>query len=374
MNTYSRTNLSLLGGWWLSLDRWNIAALIALAAVGAVLGMAASPPVAEHLGKDTFYFAQRHIIFLPIALAGLLAVSALKPQGVRILALAVFAGALGFMALTLVTGAEIKGATRWVSIAGFSLQPSEFVKPSFAVLSAWLFARWRLGDNFTGYALAIGLYVLVVLLLLVQPDVGMTILVSIIWGTQFFLAGLPMLLVIAIGVLFLAGGVFAYFQFAHVQARIDMFLDPSGEEAYQVARSLEAFRGGGIFGVGPGEGHVKEVLPDAHADFIFAVAGEEFGLLMTLMVVALFAFIVLRGFIRVFRDQDLFTQLAVAGLLVQFGLQAIINMASTLNLMPTKGMTLPFISYGGSSMFALALGMGMVLALTRDSRVPGRPR
>jgi cell division protein FtsW len=374
MSTYSRTNLSLLGAWWLSLDRWNIAALIALAAVGAVLGMAASPPVAEHLGKDSFYFAQRHITFLPIALAGLLGVSALSAQGVRILALLVFTMALGLMVLTLVSGSEIKGATRWISIAGLSLQPSEFVKPSFVVLSAWLFARQRLGISYSGYALAIGLYGLVVLLLLAQPDVGMAILVSIIWGTQFFLAGLPMLLVIAIGAIFLAGGVFAYFEFAHVRARIDMFLDPSGEEAYQVARSLDAFRGGGIFGVGPGEGHVKEVLPDAHADFIFAVAGEEFGLLMTLMVVALFAFIVLRGFVRVFRESDLFIQLAVAGLLVQFGLQAIINMASTLNLMPTKGMTLPFISYGGSSMFALALGMGMVLALTRDSALPGRPR
>ena len=374
MSTYSRTNLSLLGAWWLSLDRWNIAALIALAAVGAVLGMAASPPVAEHLGKDSFYFAQRHITFLPIALAGLLGVSALSAQGVRILALLVFTMALGLMVLTLVSGSEIKGATRWISIAGLSLQPSEFVKPSFVVLSAWLFARQRLGISYSGYALAIGLYGLVVLLLLAQPDVGMAILVSIIWGTQFFLAGLPMLLVIAIGAIFLAGGVFAYFEFAHVRARIDMFLDPSGEEAYQVARSLDAFRGGGIFGVGPGEGHVKEVLPDAHADFIFAVAGEEFGLLMTLMVVALFAFIVLRGFVRVFQESDLFIQLAVAGLLVQFGLQAIINMASTLNLMPTKGMTLPFISYGGSSMFALALGMGMVLALTRDSALPGRPR
>jgi cell division protein FtsW len=374
MSTYSRTNLSLLGAWWLSLDRWNIAALIALAAVGAVLGMAASPPVAEHLGKDSFYFAQRHITFLPIALAGLLGVSALSAQGVRILALLVFTMALGLMVLTLVSGSEIKGATRWISIAGLSLQPSEFVKPSFVVLSAWLFARQRLGISYSGYALAIGLYGLVVLLLLAQPDVGMAILASIIWGTQFFLAGLPMLLVIAIGAIFLAGGVFAYFEFAHVRARIDMFLDPSGEEAYQVARSLDAFRGGGIFGVGPGEGHVKEVLPDAHADFIFAVAGEEFGLLMTLMVVALFAFIVLRGFVRVFRESDLFIQLAVAGLLVQFGLQAIINMASTLNLMPTKGMTLPFISYGGSSMFALALGMGMVLALTRDSALPGRPR
>jgi cell division protein FtsW len=183
---------------------------------------------------------------------------------------------------------------------------------------------------------------------------------------QFFLAGLPMFLVLAIGVIFISGGFAAYFHFEHVQNRIDRFFDPAGSEAYQVARSLEAFRNGGVFGRGPGEGHVKEVLPDAHADFIFAVAGEEFGLVMTLLIVGLFLFVVLRGFARAFKETDLFVQLAIAGLLVQFGLQAIINMASTLNLMPTKGMTLPFISYGGSSMLALAIGLGMVLALTRE--------
>jgi cell division protein FtsW len=203
-------------------------------------------------------------------------------------------------------------------------------------------------------------------LLLMQPDVGMAILVSVAWGVQFFLAGLPMVLVMAIGVVFIIGGFAAYFNFDHVQSRIDRFFDPAGSEAYQVARSLEAFINGGIFGRGPGEGQIKAVLPDAHADFIFAVAGEEFGLMLTLLIVGLFLFVVLRGFVRAFRETDLFVQLAVAGLLVQFGLQAIINMASTLNLMPTKGMTLPFISYGGSSMMALALGIGTVLALTRE--------
>jgi len=290
----------------------------------------------------------------------------LNRSGVRQLAVICFGLAVLFMIYTLVDGTEKKGAIRWLTFASFSIQPSEFVKPSFAIIAAWMFSAWRLKEDFPGYMVAVGLYLTVVALLLMQPDVGMAILVSVVWGTQFFLAGLPMLLVLVIGIVFICGGFVAYFNFEHVQIRIDRFFDPASTEAYQVMRSLEAFRNGGVFGRGPGEGHVKEVLPDAHADFIFAVAGEEFGLMMTLLIVGLFLFVVLRGFGRAFKETDLFVQLAVAGLLVQFGLQAIINMASTLNLMPTKGMTLPFVSYGGSSMMALAIGLGMVLALTRE--------
>lgn len=366
MTAFSRTDISLLGRWWWTVDRWMIAALIAIIAAGAILALAASPPVAERLNLDTFYFARRHLVVIPIALVGMLAISLLDRQGVKRLAVVVFAGGIALTAVTLISGAEIKGATRWVSLGGFSLQPSEFVKPGFAVIAAWMFAEWRLKEGFPGYLVSVGLYALVVTLLLMQPDVGMAILVSLVWGVQFFLAGLPMFLVMAIGVMFIAGGFVAYFNFDHVHLRINRFFDPAGSEAYQVSRSLEAFQNGGLFGRGPGEGHVKEVLPDAHADFIFAVAGEEFGLIAGLLIVALFAFVVLRGFAKAFKETDLFVQLAVVGLLVQFGLQAIINMASSLNLMPTKGMTLPFISYGGSSMIALAIGMGMVLALTRE--------
>ncbi len=363
---FSRTDRSLLGHWWWTVDRWIVAAVIAIAATGAILALAASPPVAERIGLDTFYFARRQFIVLPIALMVMFGVSLLNREGVRRLALGCFGVSVLLMVYTIVGGVEIKGATRWIAVAGYSLQPSEFVKPSFAIVAAWMFAAWRLREDFPGYMVAVGLYLAVVALLLMQPDVGMAILVSVVWGVQFFLAGLPMVLVMAIGVVFIIGGFAAYFNFDHVQSRIDRFFDPAGSEAYQVARSLEAFSNGGIFGRGPGEGQIKAVLPDAHADFIFAVAGEEFGLMMTLLIVGLFLFVVLRGFVRAFKETDLFVQLAVAGLLVQFGLQAIINMASTLNLMPTKGMTLPFISYGGSSMMALALGMGMVLALTRD--------
>ncbi len=364
--TFSRTEESIIGRWWWTIDRWMIAAIISISACGAILALAASPAVAHLKNLDTFFFARRHFMIIPVSLLVMFAVSLLNRRGIRRLAAICFCFSVIMLVFTLLGGVEAKGAIRWIKLGGFQFQPSEFVKPSFAIVSAWMFAAWRLKEEFPGYLVSVGLYLIVVALLLMQPDVGMTILISVVWGVQFFLAGLPMILVLAIGLIFISGGFVAYLNFTHVQSRIDRFFDPAGSEAYQVARSLEAFRNGGIFGRGPGEGHVKEVLPDAHADFIFAVAGEEFGLMMTLFVVGLFLFIVLRGFIRAFKETDLFVQLAVVGLLVQFALQAIINMASTLNLMPTKGMTLPLISYGGSSMVASSIGLGMVLALTRE--------
>jgi cell division protein FtsW len=363
--TFGRTDTSVLGRWWWTVDRWTIAALLLLIGVGALLTMAASPAVAERIGAQSFHFVRRQFIFLAPALMVMAAVSLLTPRQVRRLAVVGFLGAIVLLVAVLGLGAEVKGAKRWLTLAGISIQPSEFVKPTFAVVSAWMFAEARLNVGFPGRAIACGLYGVVALLLLLQPDVGQTMIVSAIWGAQFFLAGLPMILVVGLLVCGVIGGFGAYFMFHHVQSRVDRFLDPSGGDAYQVATALNAFRNGGVFGRGPGEGRVKLVLPDAHTDFILAVGGEEFGVLLCLLVVALFAFIVLRGFSRVLRQDNLFVVLATAGLLVQFGLQAIINMASTLRLMPTKGMTLPFISYGGSSMLALALGMGMVLALTR---------
>lgn len=367
--TFARTDRSVLGRWWWTVDRWTLIAILALAAIGAVLTLAASPAVATRIGLDTFYFARRQLVFLPLALAVLVGVSLLSARGVRRMALVTFIGAIGLLAMTPFIGESIKGATRWISVAGFSVQPSEFVKPGFAVIAAWLFAAWRTEGRFHWCAASIACFLLVAGLLLVQPDVGMTLIVACVWGVQFFLAGLPMVLVALIALFFIGGAVLAYFTFSHVQGRVDRFLDPTSGDNYQITQSLEAFRNGGLFGRGPGEGRVKSVLPDAHADFIFAVAGEEMGLIFCLAILALFAFVVLRGFLRVLKDEDLFVVLAVTGLLVQFGLQAIVNMASTLHLMPPKGMTLPFVSYGGSSALALALGMGMMLALTRD-----RPR
>lgn len=374
MATLARTDNSLVGHWWWTVDRWNMGAILLLALMGALLTLAASPAVAERIGLDTFHFARRQMIYLTLGLSAMVAVSFLSIRGVRRFSVLLMAAAVFLMILTLIFGDETKGATRWLNVGGLSIQASEFVKPAFAVLAAWMFSASRLDDQVPGYSIAIGLYIFVVGLLLLQPDVGMSIVVSAIWGIQIFVAGLPLIIVIAVALFFLGGSVGAYFMFDHVRGRVDRFLDPDVAEGFQVARALDAFRNGGWAGRGPGEGRVKEVLPDAHADFILAVAGEEFGLIVCLIIVVLFAFVVLRGFARVFKDDDFFVLLAVTGLLVQFAIQAIINMASTLNLMPPKGMTLPFISYGGSSTLALGLGMGMVLALTKTRPAHGGGR
>lgn len=366
MSALQRTDTSLLGKWWWTVDRWTLAAIALLLAIGGVMTLAASPAVAERIDVGSFHFVKRQAVFLCLGALTIVGVSLMSPKGVRRLALLATFCALVLMVMTLLIGSEIKGATRWLSIGGFSLQPSEFLKPGIAVVAAWLFARQRMDDKFPGFQMSIALYLVSVAILLLQPDVGMTVVVSVVWGTQFFVAGLPLLYVSAIGLGFVGVGIGAYFAFDHVQLRVDRFFGPDSEIGYQAARAIEAFQRGGIAGRGPGEGRVKEVLPDAHADFIFAVTGEEFGLIACLVLVGLFAFVVLRGFARVIKREDLFVLLAVTGLLSQFAVQALINMASSVSLIPPKGMTLPFISYGGSSTIALALGMGMVLALTRE--------
>ncbi|MGF1609755.1 MAG: FtsW/RodA/SpoVE family cell cycle protein [Kiloniellales bacterium] len=365
MSTFARTDRSELGRWWWTVDRWTLAALFALIGFGAVLLLAASPAAGGRIGLESFHLAQRHLLLLPFALLLLVGVSLLTPRWVRRVAVFGFLGALLLCLITLISGQEIKGATRWISLGGISLQPSELLKPTFAVVSAWMLAAGRCDLGRSGLVIAALLWAVSAALLLLQPDVGQFFVLTAIFGVQFFLAGLPLVWVAGLAIGGVAALIGVYFALPHVTARIDSFLDPAAGDRYQVGRSLEAFVNGGLFGRGPGEGTVKAQLPDSHSDFIFAVAGEELGLLACLLILALFAFIVLRGFSRVLQDHNLFVLLATAGLLTQFGLQAMINIASTLHLMPTKGMTLPFISYGGSSLIALSLGMGMVLALTR---------
>lgn len=365
MLSFARTDKSLVGRWWWTVDLWSLAAVAALTVFGIMLALAASPSVADRIGLDSFHFVRRQMLFMAPSALILLTVSMATPRTVRRLAVVLFLAVLIAMVLTLVAGVEAKGARRWISLAGLSLQPSEFVKPTFAVVTAWMFAEARKGAGFPGNHIAVGLYLLVIGILLMQPDMGMTVVVSAVWFSQLALAGLPMIWITVLLGVSIAGMGAAYFTFPHVASRVDRFIDPASGDSYQIDKALEAFTNGGLFGRGPGEGTVKAVLPDAHTDFIFAVVGEEMGLVACLAIVALFAFVVLRGFSRLMQERSLFVLLAGAGLLVQFGLQAIINMGSTLRLIPTKGMTLPFISYGGSSMLALALGMGMILALTR---------
>lgn len=361
----ARTDKSTLGQWWWTVDRWTLLALIVLAVIGIMLAMAASPAVAGRIGLDPLHFVRRQAAYLPLALVVMLGVSLLSPVGARRLAVVVFLGALVLLVATLFVGTEIKGARRWISVSGLSLQPSEFVKPAVAVVCAWMFAARRLGEEIPGDLIAFLLFASVVFLLLLQPDVGQALVISAVWFSQWFLAGLPMIWVAAAFGMGVAGLATAYFVFPHVTSRVDRFIDPASGDSYQVDRAMEAFMNGGLWGRGPGEGTVKSYLPDAHADFILAVAGEEFGLALCLIIVGLFGFVVLRGIVNLMRSTDLFVVIAAAGLLVQFALQALINMGSTTSLMPTKGMTLPFISYGGSSLLALAFGMGILLALTR---------
>jgi cell division protein FtsW len=365
MITVARTDTSTLGAWWWTVDRWSLVALGLLMGFGAVLILAASPAAGERIGLGGFYFATRQMVYLAMAAAVTFAVSLLSPLWVRRLGVVGFLGSLVLLVLTLLVGPEINGAQRWISLPGLSIQPSEFVKPCFAVTVAWMFAAQRERTGVPGDAIAIGLLIVVASLLLLQPDLGQTFVVAAVWGVQFFIAGLPLVWVGALGLGGVGLLVGAYFAMPHVAERIDGFLSPQNGNPYQVAQSLEAFERGGLLGQGPGEGTVKQSLPDAHSDFIFAVAGEELGAIACLIIIALFAFIVLRGFSRMLQEDSLFVLLATTGLLAQFGLQAMINMASSVHLMPTKGMTLPFISYGGSSLLALALAMGMVLALTR---------
>lgn len=365
MSGFARTDTSVMAGWWWTVDRWSLAAVAALMGFGMLLTLAASPAVAERIGYDSFYFVKRQMSYLVPAVCVVLACSLMAPRGVRRIGVALFLISLMLLILTLFIGPEIKGAHRWITLGGLSLQPSELMKPAFAVTIAWMMSAAKSEENFPGLVIAFALYGITLLLLVLQPDMGMAALISAVFFAQFFVAGMR-LYWFGLGAALAAGGAaLAYTYLPHVTSRVDRFLDPALGDSYQVATGLEAFMNGGLLGRGPGEGTIKEVLPDAHSDFIFAVAGEELGLLACLLIVVLFAFLVVRGISRGLESQNLFVLLAVTGLITQFGLQALIHMASTLNLMPTKGMTLPFISYGGSSLIGISVTMGMILALTR---------
>ncbi|MGO4735203.1 FtsW/RodA/SpoVE family cell cycle protein [Bosea sp. 2KB_26] len=366
----SRAEPSLSGRWWWSIDRIILSTLVTLMVSGVVLLMAGGPPVAERLGLSTFHFVNRQVFYLLAAFAIFLAASFLTPRQVRRSALLIYVVALAMVVGTLYFGVEVKGARRWLTLGPLgSVQPSEFLKPAFVVLAAWAFSEGMRRPDLPGTLMAFALLPLTITPLVLQPDFGQTVLVSLVWGGLFFVAGLHWFWVAGLGGAGMFGLLIAYQLVPHVRARIERFMDKGSGDTFQVDTALESFAQGGWLGKGPGEGTVKRILPDAHTDFIFAVTAEEFGIVVCILLVALFALIVLRALFVAQKAEDPFIRLAVTGLALLFGIQAAINMMVNLHMMPAKGMTLPFISYGGSSLLSLALGTGFLLALTRK-----RPR
>lgn len=350
--------------WWKVIDQQTIIAMVILLAFSLMLVTTASPAVANRIGLTDNYFSSRHVVFLALAVIIILTFSSLDKKWIRRLAIFGFLGSLLMLVLVKFYGFEVKGATRWINIGGFSYQPSEFMKPFFAVVTGWILSL-HYHEEFPSFKVCFMLFLCVATLLIIQPDFGMLVMVSAVFGIQLFVAGLPIIWLFIAIFASVFGSIGAYLLLPHVASRINRFLDPVNSENYQVTRSLEAFESGGLYGKGPGEGSVKQFLPDSHTDFIFAVAGEEFGAIICIMIIITFAYIVIRILVNLLHEDDKFIQIAAIGIISQFGLQAVINMGVSLNLLPTKGMTLPFISYGGSSTLAISIGMGMLLGLTK---------
>ena len=368
---FSRNDQSPVAQWFWTVDRGLLGAALALMGLGVALSFASSPAaiLADESITDPFHYSWRMMVFSGAGLTLMLTSSLLSPRGVRRIAvLALFGAIVVMMALPFI-GDTVKGAARWVNFGPFSLQPSEFAKPGLIVFAAWMFAEAQKGEGVPGVSIAFGFWALTVGLLLIQPDIGQTLLVTTTFMAVFFMAGVPLKWVAVIAAAGMAGLVSLYFAFGHMRDRLSRFLSPETADTHQIDRASEAIRAGGLVGRGVGEGVMKRHVPDLHTDFIYSVGAEEFGLVLSLAMIALYAFVVVRGMRRAMKLNDAYEQTAAAGLFMLIGLQACINIAVNLNLIPTKGMTLPFISYGGSSMLAMGLTMGLALALTR--RRPG---
>ena len=364
---FSRSNRSIFAKWWWTVDKPLVGAVLVLITLGIFLSFSASPAVSELQGYKSYHYVIWHMIFSVSSLAIMFVFSTFNLKMIRRISVILFIFALIATFCTLFSDSANKGAARWIRIFGISVQPSEFVKPLFAVVTAWLLDIFlKTKEKPIGFIIALT-WGLTIALLLKQPDFGMTVVVCAVWFCQLFLAGFPIWLMFVLGGIFLLIGVGAFFAFEHVHNRIVSLFASDGELGYQIKNSLMAFQNGGIFGKGPGEGIVRSHIPDAHTDFVFAVAGEEYGLIFCLMLVALLAFIVIRALMIAAREDNRFLIISLVGLICIFGLQGIVNIASAIHLGPTKGMTMPFVSYGGSSTWASAMGMGMILAITRKN-------
>jgi cell division protein FtsW len=369
-HAFARSDRSPIGVWWWTVDRWMLGVVALLIAIGVAMSFAASPAAAARMNVgDPFHFAVHQCVFAAAAAVILIVVSMLDVRTVRRSAFFIWLFAIAVMIALPFLGHNAKGATRWLAFGGFTLQPSEFMKPALIILVAWMFSEGQKGQGVPGVSIAFALYFVSIGLLLIQPDIGQTVLITIAFGAAFWMAGVPLSWVMLLGGVAIAGLSSTYFLFPHVASRVDRFLSPDNADTHQVDRAAEAIAAGKLFGRGPGEGVMKRHVPDLHTDFIYSVAAEEYGLIFSLLLISLFAFVVIRGLYRAMKLSDPFEQVAAAGLFVLVGQQAFINVAVNLNMIPTKGMTLPFISYGGSSMLAMGLTLGMALALTR--RRPG---
>ncbi|VAV97483.1 Cell division protein FtsW [hydrothermal vent metagenome] len=354
---------SVIRDWFWSVDRISVTAIGLLIFIGLLLSMAASPGAS--VASDPFFYLKRHVVFAGAAMFSLFAVSLFSPQNARRLAMLALVCSLLLMIYILLFGHTAGGGQRWIRISSFTLQPSEFVKPGLVVTFAWLFAKSK-KSNFPGTLLAIGVYGITAVLLLLQPDFGQTVLITICFAAVFFMSGMSWVWIVSFGVAGIVGMFSAYSFMPHVASRVDRFLNPEGSDTYQVDMAMAAIQRGGFFGRGPGEGRIKNSIPDAHTDFIFSVAAEEYGMLLSVTIIGLYAVIIARSMMRALRLTDITSQLAAAGLTTLFGLQAFINIGVNLQVIPAKGMTLPFISYGGSSMLATGLTVGLLLAFTRS--------
>ncbi|WP_209504524.1 MULTISPECIES: putative lipid II flippase FtsW [unclassified Ruegeria] len=357
----------ILPKWWRTIDRWTMSCVLILFTIGLLLGLASSPPLAGRNGFDPFHYVERQALFGGLALIAMLLTSMMSPTLVRRLAVLGFLGAFVALVFLPVFGTDFgKGAVRWYSLGFASLQPSEFLKPGFVVVAAWLLAASQEINGPPGRLWSFALCMAIVAMLVMQPDFGQACLILFGWGVMYFVAGAPMLLLLGMAGVVVLGGMLAYSNSEHFARRIDGFLNQEVDPTTQLGYATNAIREGGLFGVGVGEGQVKWSLPDAHTDFIIAVAAEEYGLILVMIIIALYALIVVRSLLRLMRERDMFIRLAGTGLACMFGVQAMINMGVAVRLLPAKGMTLPFVSYGGSSLIAGGIAVGMLLAFTRN--------
>ncbi len=361
---FDRRHLNPLKKWWVDIDKINFLLIIALIVFGLMMAFSSSPAVAKKISAEKLFFVKKQILFVFIAIFTITFISFFNKQQIKVVSIFGILTCLVLLVMVLVFGSEAKGAKRWIMVLGFNLQPSEFAKIFFLVSNAFLLEKLKEHKWFIKYGTSAALYFSIVILLILQPDFGMTLIFTALWLVQLFVFGLPIYLIVLFGCLGVVGGIVGYWSMPHVADRINKFLNLN-EKNYQVERAVDAYVNGGFFGVGPGNGLVKKYIPDAHTDFIFAVVAEEFGLISCLFLIVVFIFIISRVVKQIINEEDLFCKLAVVGLISQIALQTLVNIGVSVGMLPTKGMTLPFISYGGSSIIAVSIGFGMILSLTK---------